>query len=225
MLEMKPGDKFGRLTYVRSAGTVPHGKVGGRLRVGEYHCDCGQVLVLPDYRVRNGYTKSCGCLQREKARKRCLRHGLSDRKLYGVWGGIITRCENTRHRDYQHYGAKGVRMCEEWRRDFRKFYDWAMANGWKPGLTIDRIALGPSGYSPENCRIVDRRGQSDNREVTLYVEYDGTYIPVSRFAERIGEPYQAIYHRYRDRLMVKQHDGTYKYRFASDKKGKPYERK
>jgi len=221
-MKIEPGTKFNRLTYVRPAGRKPHGN--GSVTIGEYLCDCGKTVILPDYRVKGGYTKSCGCLQREWAYKKCFKHGKSKTKLYGVWDGIITRCENMKHHDYQHYGAKGVRMCDEWRNDFSKFYDWAIENGWKEGLTIDRISGGSSWYSPENCRVVDRRAQSENRCVTVYLLYEGIIITVSKLAKRLGMTYQGVYSRFRKDLMIKKQDGTYEFRFDSDRHGNVYER-
>lgn len=221
-MQIKPGTKFNRLTYVRPVGRIPHGN--STLSTSEYLCDCGKTVVKADFYVKHGYSKSCGCLQREKAFQLCYKHGQSKSKLYGVWDGIITRCENEKHHDYKHYGAKGVRVCKEWRDDFTAFRDWALANGWKDGLTIDRISGGTSWYTPENCRVVDRKVQTENRAITVYVEYDGTMMTITSLAERLGLSYHQAYARYKSRLMVKNQDGTYEYRFSKNKYGKDYER-
>lgn len=79
-----------------------------------------------------------------------LIHGLSKTPLYSVWQTMKQRCINPRCRGYRWYGAKGITLCEEWQNP-ESFYEWAINNGYKPGLTIDRI--NPSeGYSPNNCR-------------------------------------------------------------------------
>ena len=58
----------------------------------------------------------------------------------------------------QVYGQRGIRVCDEWK-DFQAFYDWAMANGYKKGLTVDRLDP-DKGYSPENCELVTRAENS-----------------------------------------------------------------
>lgn len=93
-------------------------------------------------------------------------------KLRNVYSQMISRCQDPNNRDYKWYGAKGVKVCEEWRYDYRKFYDWAMASGYveeeRPTgahwnvLTIDRID--PYGnYEPSNCRWATNKEQMQNR--------------------------------------------------------------
>lgn len=78
-------------------------------------------------------------------------HGLSSHKLYSVWESIIQRTNNPNNPAYKYYGARNITICEEWRNSFKSFYDWAIANGYKTGLTIDR-SNNDLGYSPDNCR-------------------------------------------------------------------------
>ena len=95
--------------------------------------------------------------------------------LYNVWTQMISRCENPHNRDYRYYGKLGVRVCDEWRYDYRKFYDWSFAHGYntekRPNgaqwniLTIDRI--NPCGdYEPDNCRWATNAEQMKNRRPT-----------------------------------------------------------
>ncbi len=112
------------------------------------------------------------------------KHGMSYTKIYGVWHGMNERCFNTRCKAYKNYGAKGVVVCDEWK-EFIPFYKWAMANGYKEGLTIDRIDSN-GNYEPSNCRWVDRFVQNSNTSKNRYIEFDGRTQTLSQWAREIG---------------------------------------
>lgn len=86
---------------------------------------------------------------------------------YRTWQGMKKRCENPNCDGYRWYGQKGVKVCDEWH-DSRVFIEWMYANGWEPGLTIDRIDSN-GDYCPENCRIITKSENSKraNRERVL----------------------------------------------------------
>lgn len=75
-------------------------------------------------------------------------------ELYNKWRGIKARCYKEEAAGYKSYGARGIRVCDEWKRSFLAFYEWALHSGFSPGLTIDRID--PDGnYEPSNCQWLD----------------------------------------------------------------------
>ena len=80
-------------------------------------------------------------------------HGLRAHPLCSVWSDMKTRCYNSNQKSYKHYGGRGIIVCEEWTGDFKCFYDWAIKNGYKKGLQIDRIN-NDGNYEPDNCRFV-----------------------------------------------------------------------
>lgn len=155
------GERFGRLVVLREFGRKEKNKHICWVCV----CDCGNEKIVDGVHLRRGKSTSCGCYSKEKTVERSKQmfedgrmcshttHGFSKTNLYKTWANIKTRCYNTNNRAYKWYGAKGITMCDEWRNDFCTFKRWAELNGYKPGLTIDRI--NPfKGYHPDNCRWI-----------------------------------------------------------------------
>ena len=99
------------------------------------------------------------------------RHGLSSHPLNHIWLGIKERCQNPNADNYKWYGAKGIKVCEEWQ-SFMPFYKWAIKNGWTSGLTVDRID-GSKDYCPSNCRLITVKEQCRNRKSNVNITVDG----------------------------------------------------
>lgn len=135
----RTNERYGRWTYLAP-------DVGGWVA----RCDCGTIEV-----VRALHGRSCGCEQREAA----TRHGLEGTKVYNVWGSMLQRCRNPRHRAFHNYGGRGIRVCDRWL-DFRNFF--ADMGHAPAGLTLDRIN-NDGHYSPENCRWATWSTQNRNK--------------------------------------------------------------
>lgn len=125
-------------------------KLAGGL--GLYNCDCGKQLTAYRNNVNAGRTKSCGCFQKERKPLNNRQHGFYGTRIYEVWGSMLKRCSNPKTKSWKNYGGRGIKVCEVWK-DAGAFCSWALNNGWKPGLQIDRID-NDGNYEPSNCRFV-----------------------------------------------------------------------
>lgn len=121
--------------------------------------------------VQRGDTRSCGCLKKKNTGDRFRTHGMSHTKLNMVWSSMIKRCYNPNDERYKDYGGTGVTVCDEWRKSFQSFYDFAITHGYKEELyrkrnkwTIDRLdTLG--NYTPDNCYFRTAFDNSQNTKL------------------------------------------------------------
>ena len=177
------GNRYGRLTVIGFAGVGAEKRALWRCR-----CDCGRETVLPGNNLRSGNTKSCGCLNIDMSTKRIVKlntkHGKTHDPLFKRWSSMLTRCENPNAINYKDYGGRGIKVCEEWH-DFEVFYNWAVANGYKPKLTIDRIDSN-GNYEPGNCRFANRITQAQNRRSTRFIEFNGETMCLVDWAMEYG---------------------------------------
>lgn len=120
-----------------------------------------------------------------------FKHGKSQTCLHRTWREIKRRCYNPHCKSYVNYGARGIAMCEQWKEDFMAFYKWAMENGYKDGLSIERKDV-DKGYYPENCCWITKSQQRDNRRDTLRF-YGKTLKEIS---DDSGLKYDTVNHHY-----------------------------
>ena len=129
------------------------------------------------------------------------KHGgwIRNRKLYGVWGSMLSRCNNPNHHLYKNYGGRGIKVCKEWN-DFSAFREWAIKNGYVEGenrrqCSIDRIDVN-GNYEPSNCRWATAETQMNNRRVNVSLTYGGETKTLSQWAKALGINYSTICSRY-----------------------------
>lgn len=107
-------------------------------------------------------TRGAKCIFKESKPKDGKWNGLSRTRLYDIWKGMIRRCDDPGQKDYPDYGNRGIRVCDEWKKDFICFYEWAWDHGYSPYLTLDRIDVN-GNYCPENCRWAGELEQMLNK--------------------------------------------------------------
>lgn len=183
------GQRFGKLTVLSFAGL---GKRG--LALWNCKCDCGNEITVYGIYMRNGSTKSCGCLAIDVLKSRSKTHGMSKTRLYGIWNGIKSRCNNPRRKKYPDYGGRGIKVCEKWEKSFEAFRDWSMANGYADDLTIDRIDIN-GDYCPDNCRWVTTQQQANNRRSNIHLTYHGETHNLTEWSSITGIPMATIRRR------------------------------
>lgn len=159
-------------------------------------CDCGNIATVAGYDLRSGNTKSCGCYARDMSTQSNLKHGSYGSALYKTYYNMKNRCYNPRYYLFQHYGGKGVTVCDEWLGDdgFSAFAAWANANGYKRGLSIDRID-NSKGYCPDNCRWSNMVTQQNNRTNNRLITVNGETHTMAEWARISGMHYCTIQKR------------------------------
>ena len=182
------GMRFGKLTVVKRVENKANRVMW------ECKCDCGNVKNIRTDQLRGNVAKSCGCLQAEVTARMKTTHGKSKIRLYSIWHGMKERCYNVNHDRYKDYGGKGTTIFDEWKNNFQSFYDWAMANGYKDSLTIDRIDTN-GNYEPANCRWITNKEQQNNRTDNHYVTFNGETKTLKEWSEFLGVNYSTLNHR------------------------------
>lgn len=191
------GLKFGRLTVIRRDGSDNSNHATWLCR-----CECGNEVIVSAYSLKSGNTNSCGCYQKDKAREAKTTHGLAYSKLYTIWFNMKQRCSNSKTTHYCYYGGRGITYCQEWE-DFKPFNDWAMNNGYKEGLSIDRIDVN-GNYEPSNCRWATTEEQANNMRTNRLLTYNGETHNMKQWSKIMNIKYMTLYSRLRRGLSIEE---------------------
>ena len=171
---------FGRLTVIERAANSKCGHVQWLCK-----CECGNTIITETGSLRQGHTKSCGCLQKDTIGSMRATHGLSRTRIYKVWQDMKARCYNKNNKFYLAYGARGISVCDEWRNSFESFNEWANKSGYSDALTLDRLDVN-GNYCPENCKWSDIYEQANNRRTTHLVTYHGETDSLSNMCRKLN---------------------------------------
>lgn len=186
------GMKFGRLTVIGVHGC------GERKIQYVCQCDCGGVKVTRADALKSGGCKSCGCLKKEQDRINLTAnhsHKMSGSRIYSIWDGMKGRCYNKNNARYFDYGGRGIIVCDEWKNSFEKFYNWAIKNGYKENLTIDRIN-NDGNYEPKNCKWSTNEEQCNNRRSNIRIKIGNSTKTLKQWCDIFELDYKKIHRRY-----------------------------
>lgn len=179
------GQHFDRLTVLGLALDEPYKKKKWLCR-----CECGNEVLVSASNLKSGHSRQCKSCQLKAVQNGNITHDQSYTKLYRVWNGIKTRCENPNSKSYPEYGGRGITLCPEWH-DAATFLEWAWASGYHEGLEIDRID-NDGGYSPENCRWVPRKNNANNKRNCKFIEHNGESRTIAGWASYYAVNYKNL---------------------------------
>lgn len=185
-LEDLSGNRYGMLVVTERAEDK-----GGRTR-WLCKCDCGKTTIAYAINLKRGFTKSCGCnIYKNRGNQNRKKYP----QLYNIWKAMRWRCYGESSISYKNYGERGIKLCKEWYDSFDAFCEWSIKNGYKPGLTIDRINNNGI-YAPDNCRWTTVKEQARNRRSSIMIEYRGEKKALPEWCDELNLPYDRIHGRW-----------------------------
>lgn len=184
------GKRFGRLTVLEKV----EGNYTNKSSKWKCKCDCGNIYIGTSNYIKRQPHISCGCWKKEITKKVRGKHLSSKSKLYNIWESMKARCYRNSCKDFPNYGGRGIIIQESWKNDFRIFKKWALENGYKEGLTIERIDVN-ANYDEKNCCWIRNEFQILNRRNTCFVYYNNQKISLALLCQNHKMPYKLVYNR------------------------------
>lgn len=184
------GETYGRLTIIGDGGRNHINRP-----IAHCQCACGRELTTLYPNLRNGHTRSCGCISREVTTARNLRHGLSKTPIHNTWLNMRARCHSPSASGYHKYGARGISVCERWRNSFDAF----LADvGPKPSPRHSLERINNDGhYEPGNVRWATATEQARNRRSSHVITVNGVSRTVAEWTERMNVNHWFVRNRLR----------------------------
>lgn len=185
------GQRFGRLVALG-----PTGRNKRRQIEWLCNCDCGNTTTVASGSLIDGNTSSCGCLKIEITIRNNTTHGMSQHPIIRTWRHMIARCSNPTDHDYPAYGARGIRVCEEWAGNIKAFHDYvsSLPNYKAEGYTLDRID-NDGNYEPGNVRWATQAQQNRNTRKSKIIVHNGESKCLSEWARDTGIHIQTLRRR------------------------------
>ena len=194
------GRRFGKLTVIKY-----YGKNKNNQNIWLCKCDCGNEIIVNTGNLNKGNVKSCGCLQKEKAKEANLKycniiHDKTFIRLKNIYNCMKYRCKNK-------YKSKNIKICDEWL-NFENFYNWSINNGFNINandfqITIDRIN-NDGDCEPSNCRWVNQYTQSRNKSNVKLYEYNKECLCIKDLAKKYNIKYSTLYKRLNSGQSIEQ---------------------
>lgn len=168
--------KFGKwLVLQRTEERDSHGSIKYLCK-----CECGKEKLVDGYSLRSGISKYCiDCKNQKRYGKK------KNKRINIIYNGMKARCYNSNTPEYKNYGGRGIKMCDEWLDNYWNFENWAINNGYKNNLSIDRIN-NDENYEPNNCRWATRIQQQNNTRNNKFVIYKGERKTIAEWSRIIG---------------------------------------
>ncbi len=180
------GQNFGRWTVLSKTGCTKHNTQW------QVRCVCGTIKQVLSGNLKNGSSKSCGCLRREQKRKYGV-EAFGDTPVYHAWHDMLRRCTNPKHKTWKDYGGRGIKVTRRW----RKFELFFQDMGHPPqGHVLDR-KNNDGNYSRRNCRWVTWHESAKNRRTTVWVDYDGKQWGLSELGRHLKISPSKFYRQFR----------------------------
>lgn len=159
---------------------------------------CGNEFIKVHHNVcrdcrnvdqRRRYSKRRGSSYKTRGPHKSTReiHNQKGARLYQTWTDMKQRCINPNHKSFKNYGGRGISVCDSWLNSFTAFQKWALENGYKNNLQIDRIN-NDQGYYPNNCKWSTHSENASNTRRNRFVEIDGQILTLSQVSRKYKIP-------------------------------------
>lgn len=177
--------RFGRLVVLEMKGKNNNGAI-----LWKCLCDCGKEHIVVGAKLKNGWTKSCGCFRIDFARESFLKHGGRRLPEYVAWSQMKGRCLNKNNLGYKDYGGRGIIVCERWINSFENFL---FDVGRRPTSkhSIDRIKV-EGNYEPGNVRWGTTMQQGGNKRNNRWLEFRGERMILSDWARELNVDHKTL---------------------------------
>jgi hypothetical protein len=174
------GKKFGDLTVIKSIQDKDKGKMW------LCKCKCGDIFYRHTTYIHKFPYKCIRDIKKDTA----YRHNIKE-----IFWQMKRRCYNKNDKAYKYYGERGIFICDEWLQNVDLFVDWAIENGYKQGLSIDRIDYN-GNYCPENCRWANKYVQANNKRDNILITYENKTQSLRAWCRELQIPYRKTHKRY-----------------------------
>lgn len=190
--------KFGRLSVIKRFGKDKYNNI-----IWECRCQCNNIVHAITRNLKNGNTKSCGCLQKEKLKLTHImntKHGHykngKESKIHRTWEAMLNRCNNPNNKDYKNYRGRGITVCYRWSNKKNGFKNFLEDMGEPPSKyhSIDRINNN-DGYYKENCRWATNKEQQRNTRKNYLMTLNGKTQCLAAWAEEYNINYNLLWQR------------------------------
>lgn len=145
--------------------------------------ECGWESNMRKYDIK--ITKKCTHIKINGSYRDFNKYKWANKRINKIFNGMIQRCYNENDKAYRWYGAKGIKICDEWIENPNLFEEWALNNGYTDKLTIDRIEENEN-YAPDNCRWIPNKDNAKYKSTTSLIEVDGEIHTGKDWSRKLG---------------------------------------